>query len=243
MFADDAAAAPAIGAGGDHAEHPAKTLLGNAALSAALHADHRLTARLRAASLCTPRRRPAARIRSFSRTRWRLRSASARPAFPDQTRAGPRRRPRPRRRRRRPGRRRPRRRCRRTSRRCPRRPCARSRAVPVTPCMAELVVTSALLLVGQNLVSLGALLEHDLRFGLVRVVAVGVILHRQAAIGALDLLAVGRAGHAQHLVIIAFGRCHASFPTLAALTRPVASNGSMTLVEHGPSSEGTGGKR
>ncbi len=41
VVADDGAAAPAVGAGGDHAEHAAEALLRDAPLPAALHADDR----------------------------------------------------------------------------------------------------------------------------------------------------------------------------------------------------------
>src|SRR6185437_4048640 len=50
-IAHDSPAATAVGTGGDHAEHPAEALLGDAALPAALHADDRRNAGLRPAAL------------------------------------------------------------------------------------------------------------------------------------------------------------------------------------------------
>src|SRR6185437_11597364 len=74
--------------------------------------------------------------------------------------------------------------------------------------MAKLVVTLALLLIPQNLISLGALLKCGLGFGLVFVVPIRVIFHRQPAVGAFDLLAIGGLSDTQHFVIISFYACH-----------------------------------
>src|SRR5438445_12218395 len=51
MLANDRTPAPAVGACGYHSKHPAKTLLRDAALTAALHADDRRRARLGAGAL------------------------------------------------------------------------------------------------------------------------------------------------------------------------------------------------
>ena len=81
--------------------------------------------------------------------------------------------------------------------------------LPLDAGVAELVVAPALLVVGQDLVRLGALLERAPRpRPSVAVVAVGVILHRQLAIGALDLVAVGGLGDAEDFVIISFRGGH-----------------------------------
>ena len=74
--------------------------------------------------------------------------------------------------------------------------------------MPKLIVSTAFVLVGENLVRLGAFLEERFRLGLVAIGAVGMILHRQAAIGALDLVARGRSRDTKHFVIVSFCRGH-----------------------------------
>src|SRR5688572_28855295 len=79
--------------------------------------------------------------------------------------------------------------------------------------VAELVVATALLGIGENFVGLGALLEPEFRLGLVgAVVAVRVILHRQPPIRALDLLVIRRASDAEDLVIVALRGSHTYSP-------------------------------
>ena len=72
---------------------------------------------------------------------------------------------------------------------------------------AVLVVTGALLLVGQDFISLADLLEH--LFGtLVAGVPVGVVLHGLLAVGLFNFLGGGAFVYAKNLVIIAFIFCH-----------------------------------
>ena len=73
---------------------------------------------------------------------------------------------------------------------------------PLQPGVPVAVVALALLLVGEDLVRLGRLLEALLGLGVARVL-VGVVLQGELAIGFLDLLGVGVALHAQDFVIIA----------------------------------------
>jgi hypothetical protein len=62
------------------------------------------------------------------------------------------------------------------------------RPAPAQALVPVLVVDLALLVVGEDLVRLGRLLELRLGLGVARV-AVRVVLHRQAAVRALDLVA------------------------------------------------------
>jgi hypothetical protein len=70
--------------------------------------------------------------------------------------------------------------------------------------MAELIVASPLLLIREDFVGFGGLLELLDGVGVARI-AVGVILDRQLAIGRSDLLARSVALHSQDFVIVAFG--------------------------------------
>src|SRR5690606_40077271 len=67
--------------------------------------------------------------------------------------------------------------------------------------VAELVVGSALLVVGQHLVGFFCLFEFVLGHGIARV-TVRVIFHGQAAIGFLDVLGIGSPLDTQHFVVI-----------------------------------------
>ncbi len=69
--------------------------------------------------------------------------------------------------------------------------------------MTEAVIHAALFDIRQYRVGFAALLEFFFRVGIVGI-AVGMELQRQLAIGAFDLLLGGGAGHAQHLVVVAF---------------------------------------
>ena len=70
--------------------------------------------------------------------------------------------------------------------------------------MAEAIVHTALLGVGEHLVGLGGLFELLDRLG--RLVAVGVILQRQAAVRLLDVVFGGAPLDAQDFVVIALRR-------------------------------------
>ena len=175
--ADDAATTTAVWAGGDHAEHSAKSLLGDAPLSAALHADHGRTSRLGAAPLAG-----VAHILFFNFDRLLApRATSESVSCTCISRSNPR-----------------------CARGWPRLLAAtateraaedvvehredvanvhvREIVLSADALMAELIVPPALFVVGEHLVGLGALLEVDFRLGFVAVGTVGVKLHRQPAI-------------------------------------------------------------
>jgi hypothetical protein len=82
----------------------------------------------------------------------------------------------------------------------------RLEAAAAQPRVPESVVRRAALRVGEDLVCLGHLAEAPLRLGLAR--DIGMELAREGAKRALDLRARRASLHAEHLVVVAFGRGH-----------------------------------
>ena len=78
------------------------------------------------------------------------------------------------------------------------------------PLVAELIVALALIVVGENLISLGGFFELGLGLGIVRV-AIRVILERKTPIRAFDLVGVGGALDGEDFVIVS-GSWHESSP-------------------------------
>src|SRR5206468_924593 len=84
------------------------------------------------------------------------------------------------------------------------RPALRAGEVGVDAGLAELIVSSPLVLVGQD--GIGSLQLLELRLGsLIAFVLIGVMLLGKPAIGPLDLVGVSIAGDAEDFVVIAIG--------------------------------------
>ena len=69
--------------------------------------------------------------------------------------------------------------------------------------MAKLIISAALLAIGQHLVGLSRLLELGIGVRIIRI-AVRMILHGYTAIGLLNVRLGSGAVHPQHVVIVAF---------------------------------------
>ena len=93
-----------------------------------------------------------------------------------------------------------------------------SATTDLIPVLAELLVTAALLRVGEHLVGLADLLEAGLRRRVPRI-HIGMVLTGQFAEGALDAVGVGAALDTQHLEVIAVP-IHAHLGTLISPGRP-----------------------
>jgi hypothetical protein len=70
--------------------------------------------------------------------------------------------------------------------------------------MAELVVPCLLVIVDQDLVRFGDLLELLLCCLDVVLVHVGMVLHRELSVGLLDLVLRGPSLHAEYLIVVPF---------------------------------------
>src|SRR5690606_21172393 len=109
---------------------------------------------------------------------------------------------------------------------------APARAAAVHPGMAETIIGRALLLVGQDGVGLGNLLEAG--HGLFRAaVAVRVVLHRQLAIGALERGRIDRPLDPQNLVIVTL-RHQAFVLLLSRRFRPLLIGGAPFADDRQP---------
>ena len=82
--------------------------------------------------------------------------------------------------------------------------------------MPELIVGSALVAVGKDVVGFGGLLELFIGLGVIRI-PVRVVLHGNPAVGLLDFLFVCAFADAEHFVVVAF--CHNPFRMKAKLRK------------------------